>query len=63
MKENINRAWAEAEAVSNVRSREEWFELLIQAGFQDIKIAKLKSKHRWIPEPLVIQASKHNAGA
>jgi demethylmenaquinone methyltransferase/2-methoxy-6-polyprenyl-1,4-benzoquinol methylase len=54
--ENMSRAWAEAEAVSNVRSKEEWFELLVQAGFQDIEITKLKSKHRWIPEPLVIQA-------
>ena len=60
--ENINRAWAEAEAVSNVRSKEEWFDLLIEAGFQDIKITKLKSKHRWIPEPLVIQAIKYNSG-
>jgi ubiquinone/menaquinone biosynthesis C-methylase UbiE len=62
IKENASRAWAEAEAVSNVRSREEWFELLIQAGFEEIKIIKLKSKHRWIPEPLVIQAIKHNGG-
>ncbi len=60
-KENINRAWAEAGAVSNVRSGEEWFELLVEAGFRDIKITKLKSKHRWIPEPLVIQAIKSNS--
>lgn len=60
IKENMSRAWAEAEAVSNVRSKEEWFELLVQVGFQDIKITKLKSKHRWIPEPLVIQAIKHH---
>jgi ubiquinone/menaquinone biosynthesis C-methylase UbiE len=60
IKENKSRAWAEAEAISNVRSKEEWFELLVQAGFQDIKITKLKSKHRWIPEPLVIQANKHH---
>src|SRR6266540_4658311 len=53
VKENMSRAWAEAEAVSNVRSKEEWFELLVEAGFQDIKITKLKSKHCWIPEPLV----------
>ncbi len=62
IKENMNRAWAEAEAVSNVRSKEEWFELLIEAGFQDIRITKLKSKHRWIPEPSVMQAIKHNSG-
>lgn len=60
IKENTSRAWAEAEAVSNVRSGEEWFALLLQAGFQDIKITKLKSKHRWIPEPLVIQAIKNH---
>ena len=57
-KENINRAWAESEAVSNVRSKEEWFDLLTEVGFKNIKITKLKSKHRWIPEPLVIQAIK-----
>jgi ubiquinone/menaquinone biosynthesis C-methylase UbiE len=60
--ENIHRAWAEAGAVSNVRSKEEWLDLLIQAGFQNIKITKLISKHRWIPEPLVIQAVKPNSG-
>jgi ubiquinone/menaquinone biosynthesis C-methylase UbiE len=58
IKENKSRAWAEAAAVSNVRSREEWFELLVRAGFQDVKITKLTSKYRWIPEPLVIQAIK-----
>lgn len=60
IKENVSRAWAEAEAISNVRSPKEWSELLVQAGFQDIKITRLKSKHRWIPEPLVIQAIKHH---
>ncbi len=61
LKENLSRAWAEADAVSNVRSAEEWFAMLSRAGFQEIKITKLKSKHRWIPEPLVIQAIKRNA--
>jgi len=60
--ENINRAWAEAEAVSNVRSEEEWFELLVEAGFRNIKITKLQSRYRWVPEPLVIQATKTNTG-
>jgi ubiquinone/menaquinone biosynthesis C-methylase UbiE len=58
LKENVNRAWAEAGAISNVRSSEEWFDLLIEAGFRDIRITKLISKHRWIPEPLMIQAVK-----
>jgi demethylmenaquinone methyltransferase/2-methoxy-6-polyprenyl-1,4-benzoquinol methylase len=62
LKENIHRAWAEAQAVSNVRSKEEWFELLVNAGFQNIKITKLKSKYRWVPEPLMIQAFKLNSG-
>ena len=57
-KENIHRAWAEAEAVSNVRSKEEWFDLLVKTGFGNIKIIKLKSKYFWVPEPLVIQAIK-----
>lgn len=61
-KENINRAWAEAAAISNVRSKEEWFDLLVEIGYKDIKITKLKSKHFWIPEPLVIQANKKFAG-
>jgi ubiquinone/menaquinone biosynthesis C-methylase UbiE len=60
--ENIHRAWAEAEAVSNVRSKEEWSDLLLEAGFRSIKITKLKSKHRWVPEPLVIQAVKPVSG-
>jgi ubiquinone/menaquinone biosynthesis C-methylase UbiE len=60
--ENIHRAWAEAGAVSNVRSKEEWSDLLFEAGFRSIKITKLKSKHRWVPEPLVIQAVKPNSG-
>ena len=62
LKENIHRAWAEAEAVSNVRSKEEWFDLLVKTGFQNIKITKLKSKYIWVPEPLVIQAIKTNSG-
>ena len=56
--ENIHRAWAEANAISNVRSREEWSDLLVQIGYAEISITKLKSKHFWIPEPLVIQAIK-----
>jgi demethylmenaquinone methyltransferase/2-methoxy-6-polyprenyl-1,4-benzoquinol methylase len=62
LKENIHRAWAEAGAVSNVRSKEEWFVLLLDAGFQGIKITKLRSKRRWIPEPLVIRAIKPSSG-
>ena len=62
LQENIHRAWAEADAVSNVRSKEEWFDILTETGFRNIKITKLKSKYRWVPEPLVIQAIKSNSG-
>lgn len=57
-KENGQRAWAEALAVSNIRTKEEWNALLLEAGFEDITIRKLKSKYRWIPDPLVFHATK-----
>jgi ubiquinone/menaquinone biosynthesis C-methylase UbiE len=62
VQENVHRAWAEAGAVSNVRSKEEWSDLLVETGFRQVKITKLKSKYRWIPEPLVIQAVKSSPG-
>lgn len=57
-RENLNRAWAEAGAISNVRSIEEWNEILLNIGFREIKFTKLKSKHFWIPEPHIISAIK-----
>ncbi len=57
-KENSTRAWAEALAVSNVRTKEEWEVLLSEVGFNQIKIRQLKSKYRWVPDPLVIYATK-----
>lgn len=56
--ENINRGWAEARAVSNVRTKEEWNAILTKSGFKDIIITKLKSRYIWVPEPLVIKAIK-----
>jgi len=57
-KEDLNRARAEAGAVSNVRSAEEWFTFLHELSFKNITIRKLKSKNFWIPSPLVILAEK-----
>lgn len=54
--ENAARAWAEADAVSNIRSRDDWQSDLRQAGFVDIRIVKLPSTRSWIPDPLVIEA-------
>ncbi|MFN2234346.1 MAG: class I SAM-dependent methyltransferase [Anaerolineales bacterium] len=58
IKEGTNRAWAEASAVSNVRTEEEWLFLLQQHNFRNISIKQLKSKYFWIPSPLVIFAEK-----
>ena len=57
VKENSSRAWAEAAAVSNLRTPEGWENDLSLAGFNTIKIKKLKSKYKWAPEPLSIQSS------
>ena len=58
IQEGTNRAWAEASAVTNVRTEEEWLYLLQKYNFQNIEIKQLKSKYFWIPSPLVIFAEK-----
>lgn len=57
VKENSSRAWAEAAAVSNLRTPKGWENDLSLAGFNTIQIKKLKSKYKWAPEPLSIQSS------
>ena len=57
IRENSTRAWAEAAAVDNLRTPEGWQNDLSQAGFKNIQITKLKSKYKWVPEPLSIQSS------
>lgn len=56
--ENKSRAWAEARAVNNVFSKEDWNLFLMNSGFQNIVIRKLKSKFFWVPSPLLIKAEK-----
>ncbi|HDD61221.1 MAG: hypothetical protein DRI65_08330 [Chloroflexota bacterium] len=56
-KENSSRAWAEAAAISNLRTPEGWENDLSLVGFNSIRIKKLKSKYKWAPEPLSIQSS------
>ena len=58
--ENIDRAWAEAKAVTNVQTAESWEEILLEIGYSHIKIQKLQSKKFWVPDPLIIQAQKPN---
>ncbi len=56
--ENKDRASAEASAVSNVFTAEDWTQKLSKVGFSEIKITQLKSKYFWSPDPLLIQAIK-----
>ena len=56
--ENKDRAWAEASAVSNVFTADDWYQILKNAGFKDIKVTLLKSNKFWVPNPLLIQAKK-----
>lgn len=58
--ENVDRAWAEAKAVTNVQTAESWEEILSESGYSNIKIQKLQSKKFWVPAPLIIQAQKPN---
>jgi ubiquinone/menaquinone biosynthesis C-methylase UbiE len=57
-RENLERAWAEALAVSNIRTSEEWAVLLEETGFYQISIKRLPSKYKWIPDPLIMHAKK-----
>jgi hypothetical protein len=56
--ENKDRAWAEASAVSNVFTADDWQQILSKAGFKQIKVTLLKSRKFWVPDPLLIQATK-----
>jgi ubiquinone/menaquinone biosynthesis C-methylase UbiE len=60
--ESINRAWAEAGAVSNVRSKEEWYSLLNKLNYSNISITKLETKNFWVPSALIIHAEKSIGG-
>jgi ubiquinone/menaquinone biosynthesis C-methylase UbiE len=56
--ENVNRAWAESTAVSNVLSKEDWNIALNNFGFRNIFIQKLQSRFFWVPAALLIKAEK-----
>ncbi len=58
LSEDFTRAWIEAGAVSNVRTKEQWFTLLETMGFEEIDIDVMESKHDWISAPLLIRAVK-----
>jgi ubiquinone/menaquinone biosynthesis C-methylase UbiE len=60
--ENLKRAWAETQGVSNIRSAEEWYDLLHETGFEGIKISRLRSKFPWFPQPMLIRSNKKTTG-
>lgn len=60
--ENTRRAWAETTAVRNIRTVDEWYDLLVELEFENISITRLRSKYFWIPKPMLIRASKKNFG-
>jgi ubiquinone/menaquinone biosynthesis C-methylase UbiE len=60
--ENVKRAWAEATAISNIQSVDEWYDLLVEVGFKNVTITRLRSKFIWIPKPVLIRASKNTFG-
>lgn len=56
--ENLTRANAEAGAIGNILSAEEWEESIIRAGFAEIEINRMPSGKFWAPDPIIIRASK-----
>jgi ubiquinone/menaquinone biosynthesis C-methylase UbiE len=56
--ENLSRARAESSAVSNVRSANEWLELMHDAGFTNIGVREMEMNRFWIPNPVIIEAQK-----
>jgi ubiquinone/menaquinone biosynthesis C-methylase UbiE len=58
IKETPKRAWMEASSITNLRTPEGWERELSTLGFQDIKITKLLSRYKFLPEPLAITCRK-----
>ena len=60
VKEGASRAWAEASALPNIRTADDWQEELQIAGLSGVQIIKLKSRRLWIPDPIFIYAKKEH---
>ena len=56
--ENKSRAWAEASALTNIRTAEEWQFALKESSFEEIIVSPIKSRRFWAPNPLIIHANK-----
>jgi ubiquinone/menaquinone biosynthesis C-methylase UbiE len=56
--DGLARARAETSAIWNVYNGKEWKQMFTKAGFGDVIITTLPTKHSWLPTPLIIQAHK-----
>ena len=59
--ENKSRAWAEASALTNIRTADEWQNALRETGYEGIKINMVRSRRFWAPNPLLINAKKNRS--
>ena len=50
------RSQAEAAALANVRTAEEWHALLVKSGFIKVDIAESRTRRRWYPPALTMRA-------
>lgn len=57
-KEGYARARAEAGALSNVLTPDEWAGSLKDSHFENIQVEQLPKSHSWAPAPLLIRATK-----
>jgi len=58
--EGLIRAWTESTAVSNMYTANDWENALAEAGFSDIKVKKIKSRHFWSPALIAFMAAKQS---
>jgi ubiquinone/menaquinone biosynthesis C-methylase UbiE len=56
LKENYVRALAEAAAVTNLKTRDEWQDSLSELGFNEVKIEELPITRKFLPNPIAITA-------
>jgi ubiquinone/menaquinone biosynthesis C-methylase UbiE len=56
--EGFSRAKIEAAALDNIRTAEEWADLLAELSFDQIEVTKIPIRKKWIPGPLFIRAKK-----
>ena len=56
--DGLARAWAEAGAVSNFHTADEWRAALSESGFTEVRITERANRRLWYPTPLLVKATK-----